>query len=84
MVSVTSTSRYRPRYQSRSSMYILGLNPRNFAELANAVPVGSDLVYNICYHYLFHTSYRAVTLDRLSLAKYGAKLNCPNILGKYG
>ena len=46
MVSVTSASRYitpasryHPRYQSRSSMYILGLIPRNFAELAEAVPV---------------------------------------------
>ena len=32
MVSVTSASRYHPRYQSRSSMYIRGLIPRNFAE----------------------------------------------------
>ena len=42
MVSVTSASRYitsalryHPRYQSRSSMYIHGLIPRNFVELAN-------------------------------------------------
>ena len=27
MVSVTSASRYHPHYQSRSSMYIRGLNP---------------------------------------------------------
>ena len=46
MVSVTSASRYitsashyHPRYQSRSSMYIRGLIPRNFAELAEAVPI---------------------------------------------
>ena len=46
MVSVTSTSRYitsasryHPRYQSRSSMYIRSLIPRNFAELAEAVPI---------------------------------------------
>ena len=46
MVSVTSASRYitsapcfHPRYQSRSSMYIQGLIPRNFAELAEAVPI---------------------------------------------
>ena len=46
MVSVTSASRYitsasgyRPRYQSRSLMYIRGLIPRNFAELAEAVPI---------------------------------------------
>ena len=36
----TSASRYHPRYQSRSSMYIRGLIPRNFAELAEAVPIG--------------------------------------------
>ena len=46
MVSVTSASRYitpasryQPRYQSSSSMYIRGLIPRNFAELAEAVPI---------------------------------------------
>ena len=46
MVSVTSAyfyimsaSRYYPRYQSRSSMYIRGLIPRNFAKLAEAVPI---------------------------------------------
>ena len=36
---ISSTSRHHPRYQSRSSMYILGLIPRNFAELAEAVPI---------------------------------------------
>ena len=35
MISVTSTS----RYQSRSSMYIRGLIPRNSTELAEAVPI---------------------------------------------
>ena len=39
MVFVTSASRYHPCYQSRSSMYIRGLIPRNFAELAGAVPI---------------------------------------------
>ena len=46
MVSVTSASRYimsashnHPRYQSRSSMCIRGLIPRNFAEFAEAVPI---------------------------------------------
>ena len=46
MVSVTSASgyitpasRYHQRYQSRSSMFIRGLIPRNFAELAEAVPI---------------------------------------------
>ena len=38
---VMSASRYDPRYQSRSSMYIRGLIPRNFAELAEAVPIDS-------------------------------------------
>ena len=36
---ITSTSRYHPRYQSRSSMYIRGPIPQNFAELAEAVPI---------------------------------------------
>ena len=36
---ITSATRYHPRYQSRSSMYIRGLIPRNFAELAEAVPI---------------------------------------------
>ena len=36
---ITSASRYHPRYQSRSSMYTRGLIPRNFAELAEAVPI---------------------------------------------
>ena len=35
---ITPASRYRPRYQSRSSMYIRGLIPRNSVELAEAVP----------------------------------------------
>ena len=46
MVSVTSASGYttlascyHPRYQIRSSMFIRSLNPRNFAELAEAVPI---------------------------------------------
>ena len=53
MVSVTSASRYimsvsryHPRYQSRSSMYISGPIPRNFAELSEAVPIEAEsLVY---------------------------------------
>ena len=36
---ITSASRYHPRYQSRSSAYIRGLIQRNFAELAQAVPI---------------------------------------------
>ena len=38
---ITSTSRYHPRYQRRSSMYVRGLIPRNYAELAETVPIGS-------------------------------------------
>ena len=41
---ITSASRYHPRYQSRSSMYIRGLIPWNFAELAEAVPIDN---YNV-------------------------------------
>ena len=36
---ITSVSRYHLRYQSRSSMYICGLNPWNFSE---AVSIGFD------------------------------------------
>ena len=36
---IMSASHYRPRYQSRSSMYIRGLIPRNFAELTESVPI---------------------------------------------
>ena len=43
---ITSASRYHLRYQSRSSMYICGLIPRNFAELAEAVKIGSMLFSN--------------------------------------
>ena len=38
---ITSASRYHPRYQSRSSMYIRDRIPRNFAELAEAVPIAA-------------------------------------------
>ena len=41
IVSVTSASRYHMGYQSRSSMYTYGLIPRNFTELAEAVPIGA-------------------------------------------
>ena len=40
---MTLASRYHLRYQSRSSMYICGLIPQNFAELAEAVPI--DMKY---------------------------------------
>ena len=42
---ITSTSRYHPRYQRRSSLYIRGRIPRNFAELAEAVPIVNGLDY---------------------------------------
>ena len=34
---ITSESRYHPHYQSRSTLYIRGLIPWNFGELAEAV-----------------------------------------------
>ena len=39
---IMSALRYHPRYQSKSSMYIRGLGSRNFAELAEAVPIASE------------------------------------------
>ena len=50
MVYVTSASRYvelASRYQSRSSMYIRGLIPRNSVELAEAVPIGQLLGFKL-------------------------------------
>ena len=41
---ITSASRYHPRYQSISSMYIRGLILRNFAELAEAFPIAAVVV----------------------------------------
>ena len=35
---ITSVSGYHLRYESKSSKYICGLIPLNFAELAEAVP----------------------------------------------
>ena len=58
MVSVTSASRnitsassFHSRYQRRSSMYTRGLMLWNFAELADAVPIGKtfcDVSVNTC------------------------------------
>ena len=65
MVSVTSTSRYiasasrdHPRYKSRSSMYIRGLIPRIFAELAEAVPIAISRVeiFSRFYFTLYKTA----------------------------
>ena len=39
---VPSESLYHPLYQSRSSMYIRDLIPRNFAVSAEAVPIDTD------------------------------------------
>ena len=36
---ITAASCYHPRYQSRYSMYICGLIPRDVADLAEAVPI---------------------------------------------
>ena len=43
---ITSASRYHPRYQSRSLMYIRGLIPGNLADLAEAVPIDGVCVRN--------------------------------------
>ena len=58
MVSVMSASRYHPCYQSRSSLYIHGLIPRDFVELAEAVPIDSSepllLACTYCYYITQH------------------------------
>ena len=45
---IMSASRYHPRYQSRSSMKINGLIPRNFLELADAVPIADSCGLEPC------------------------------------
>ena len=47
---ITSASCYHPRHQSRSLMYICGLTPRNFVELAEAVPIVCVL---LCFLLIF-------------------------------
>ena len=42
---ITPASSYHPRYQSRSSMYIRGLIPWNFQELAEAVLIEPIIVF---------------------------------------
>ena len=56
MVYMTSASRYHPRYQSRSSMYIQGLIPRNFAELAEAVPIETHYIRELLVSFNLQTS----------------------------
>ena len=46
---ITSASRYHPRCQSRSFTYIRGLIPRNFAELAEAVPIEDNCIQNFIW-----------------------------------
>ena len=46
MAPVTSASpvvTFASRYSSRSSMYIRGLSPLDFTELAEAVPIGVEV-----------------------------------------
>ena len=68
MVSVTSAScyimsasHYHLCYQSRSSMYILGLIPSNFAELAKAVPIVNSEEMKTCFRkqlcFCYHKSH---------------------------
>ena len=54
MVSVTSASQYYSRYQSSSSMYIRGLIPGNFAELAEAVPFDIESHSSRLSNYVMH------------------------------
>ena len=65
MVSVTSASRYitsascdNPLFQSRSSMYICGLIPRNFAESAEKVPIESTCT--TCNALYIHPSHDSI------------------------
>ena len=73
MVSVTSASRYirsasryHLRYQRRTSMNICGLIPRNFGELAEAVPIAKSLISKInkCYFFSMKYCYSDLLLEK--------------------
>ena len=59
---ITSASRYHTRYQSRSSMYILGLIPRNFTELAEAVPIDCICVHSLPAQYSLYRSHITIII----------------------
>ena len=61
--SITSASRYHPSNQSRSSMYIRGLIPGNFAELAEAVPIASSMLKDVAL--AFHSFSKVPTINGL-------------------
>ena len=75
MVSVTSASRcimsasrYHPRYQSKSAMYIHGLIPRNFTEFAEVVSI--VVTPNIARPLTLHTSSNDyATFNQIALGK---------------
>ena len=53
---ITSAARYHPRYQSRSSMYIRGQIPRNFAESAQVVPIAyhpQEIIFGLNGAFIF-------------------------------
>ena len=71
MVSLTSASRYitsascyHLRYQSRSSMYIRGLVPRNFAKLAEAVPIDEFSLGSQVILLIFHALAQLLAMDK--------------------
>ena len=80
---IKSSSRYYPRYQSRSSIYIRGLIPRNFAELAEAVPLGKAYADKIVPDYcLFAQGLLFTPFDLLYCINSNPVIN--NILRGWG
>ena len=60
----TSASRYHPRYQSRSSMYIRGLIARNFVELAEAVSIVTTYVITNYLHHVKNVNWQPIVIDQ--------------------
>ena len=67
--NITSASLYHPHYPSRSSMYIRGLIPRNYAESAKAVPIG----YHTCTSRIYFDN---VTLTAQKPCQFNNKFDC--------
>ena len=86
---ITPASRYHPRYQSRSSMYIRGLIPWNFAELAEAVPIGNlhaqrPIPWNHFLPYmedLLFMDFDYVTLTSQKPCQHNCKFDCSETNG---
>ena len=67
---VASASRYHSRYQSRSSMYIRGLIPQNFADLAEAVPIIAGCLVELLQCQYYHKFQEPMPIQRNNIPRY--------------